>query len=57
MELVGVAAQIVVELLNEVPANLILAWAVGGGRRLLRGVVRHLATLLEINITVCRHDC
>jgi hypothetical protein len=53
MKLLGAAAQGVVELLDEVPANLILAYgATIGGLCGLLGLA-----LLEINITVRRHGC
>lgn len=52
VELVGVAAQGVVKLLNEIPANLVLPDVAC----LLGGRLVALA-LLEINITVCRHGC
>ena len=50
------AAQGVVELRDEVPANLVLTDVTAGVGLLLRGRLIGLA-LLEINITVCSHDC
>jgi hypothetical protein len=56
VKFLGRATQSVVELLDEIPANLVLA-DIAAGAGLLSGSRLLRLALLEINITVCSHGC